>query len=180
MTRRRLSTAAFSTAVWVVSMAILSPMSIAQSNPNSAYYCVGDTAGAILLKTVEPPIVVAPPRLMPNFVVRLNLVNSYVRKKKNEFDQDEPMKVYEVTITPQGGNFERQCVSSSGNEVLVHGFLETVKCDAYFPFYKINLNLNLNRRFMAYSVGYAAVAGDDGKTHREQPSFEGGACTKIQ
>src|SRR5262249_53877696 len=151
----------------------------AQSNQSFAYYCTAEVAAGLTYSEAQQKWVGASFHANNQFVVRLNLVRTYVRKKERQFDEDQLMKVYEVTITPRGENRERQCVSASGDkEIVVHGFYNIVGCDAYGLDYKINLNIN--RYLMTYSVGYAVAVGEHGEGHADTPMVEGGICTKIQ
>src|SRR5690348_3164950 len=90
---------------------------MAQSNQTSSYYCTADVAGGLMYNEAQQKWVGASLHTDNQFVVRLNLVRTYVRKKENQFDQDQLMKVYDVTITPRGENFHRQCVSSGSKEI---------------------------------------------------------------
>jgi hypothetical protein len=158
-------------------MAFAAPsVAVAESNQTSAYYCTAEVAGGLKYDEVQQKWVGTSFHNDNQFVVRLNLLRTYVQKE--EHLRDEPMKVYEVTITPRGENHERPCVSSSGKEVSVVAWANIVGCDAYALDYKINLNLN--RYLMTYSVGYAVAVGEHGEYHAETPFVEGGICTKIE
>ena len=136
-------------------MAFAAPsIAVAESNQNSAYYCVGEVAAGLKYDETQKQWKGTAFTPDQKFVLRLRLVRTFLKKKENQFDEDETIRVYNVIPTNRGDNFERKC-SSIGHmddyEIFV-GKYNIVTCDYGLVDYKFNLELN---RFLAtYAVGY--------------------------
>ena len=109
------------------------------------------------------------------FVLRLKFLRTFVRKKRDEFDHDETISVYEVTITHAGESYVGQCESDDDKEVFV-GSNNLAFCSRNLIDYKINLEKN--RYLAVYAFGFA-VGGQSDEVS-DTPYIEGGTCTKIE
>jgi len=102
-------------------------------------------------------------------------LRTFVRKKRDEFDHDETISVYEVTITHAGESYVGQCESDDDKEVFV-GSNNLAFCSRNLIDYKINLEKN--RYLAVYAFGFA-VGGQSDEVS-DTPYIEGGTCTKIE
>jgi len=163
----------------IVSTLVLPSVSNAQEDKTVTYYCTAEAEGGLFYnKAIKKWEGV---RFEPRhkFVLRLKFVRTYVRKKVNEFDEDERMNVYEVTVTDAGEPMriihDKCTTNSDSNEVPV-GKNNMVLCSTVFSDYKFNLDRN--RYLETYAIGYADSSKDDEKS--DTPTIEGGTCTKIE
>jgi|SRR5579862_436281 len=154
--------------------AFLPSMSNAQNNNDAAYYCTEEASGGLQYDKLVKKWVGIGFNATHTFVLKLNFLRTFVRKKATQFDHDETISVYEVTIADAGENDGNQCESDGNKEVFV-GDNSLAVCRDVFIDYKINLK---NNRYLAiYAVGFAV--GWQSDEDSDTPYIEGGTCTKI-
>jgi hypothetical protein len=161
----------------IVLVAILPTASSAQNDKNSAYNCTAEAEGGLFYNKALKKWQGREFTPDHKFVLRLRFLRTYIRKKEDEFQEDETINVYEATITNAGESFAQKCQSYSDTKEVAVGKYNTVFCEAELFEYKINLD---SKRYLAtYSVGYAVGLHNDDE-HSDTPVIEGGTCTKIE
>ena len=94
----------------LIIMAFAAPsIAVAESNQNSAYYCVGEVAAGLKYDETQKQWKGTAFTPDQKFVLRLRLVRTFLKKKENQFDEDETIRVYNVILTNRGSLFGDLC-----------------------------------------------------------------------
>jgi hypothetical protein len=160
--------------VFCALLTILPSKSNAQTK-DASYFCTAEVSGGFQYNKVQKKWEGVAFPADHKFILRLKFLRTYLRKKEDQFDEDETFNVYDVMITDAGTSLAIPCTGIGKKEVSV-GKYNTVFCERSFLEYKINLNRL--RYLVTYAVGYAV--GQERDEESDTPYLEGGTCTKIE